>query len=289
MVNKNKTQFIITILFCVLLFINNSNAQSIYKGLGVDNSAFLFGSNLARKTQCIYKPSDFNSMPNIGEIIKIYYRYGTTGISNSHDLSPFSIKMGQTADTIFPSDSLFFTGLTLVRWDSIFTIPGGVQGDWFGIDLQTPFIFDSSKTLIVETQFYNNTAINFGTLGSSNLTQKLVSSDTAAVYQTGVGSTTWQDFGFDYIVTTGLKTALTSNDIVVFPNPSKDQFQLSNINLIENGRLYISDLCGKVVYSKNINEQQSTELINISDLNRGVYYIKIESENTHIIKKIVKL
>ena len=40
-------------------------AQSIYKGLNTSNSNFLLGATNARKSQCLYKPSDFNTLPNI--------------------------------------------------------------------------------------------------------------------------------------------------------------------------------------------------------------------------------
>lgn len=289
MIKKNIFKLLVVFLLCALQFISQSQAQTIYKGLSIDNSAFLFGSYLARKTQCIYKPSDFNSIPNMGEIIKIYYRYGVTGIGNSHDLSPFIIKMGQTTDTMFQGDSTFFTGLTLVRWDSIFTIPAGVQGEWFGIDLQTPFVYDSTKTLVVETQFFDNTATNFGTLGSYNLTQKLVSSDTAAIYQSGIGSATWQDFGFDYLITTGLKTASTAIDIIIYPNPSTDIITLTNLPLIEKATITMYDVFGHQLTSTFHYANNNVTTLDISNLNQGIYYIQLATTKQTIIKKFTKI
>jgi hypothetical protein len=88
---------------------------------------FLLGATNARKSQCLYKPSDFNTTPNNGEITKIYYRYGTTGITTAHDLSPFTIKLGQTTDTVFAVGNSFYTNLSTVRFDSVYTIPAGVE------------------------------------------------------------------------------------------------------------------------------------------------------------------
>ena len=107
--------------------------------------------------------------------------------------------------------------------------------------------------------------------------------------QTGFGSTTWQDFGFDYIVNSGLKNATTAKDIMLFPNPSHDLLNLNNLNLKEDGILLLQDLCGNAVYSKNINAQQSNIVIDISNLNQGVYFIQITSEKTSIVKKFVKV
>ncbi len=285
----NKILVSVFFIFYLLVFrFENCNAQSIYKGLNTSNSTFLLGATNARKSQCLYKPSDFNSLPFNGEITKIYYRYGSTGITTSHDLSPFTIKLGQTIDTVFTSDTLFFTGLTTVRFDSAYTIPAGVQGDWFGIDLQTPFIYDSSKTLIVEIQFYNTTAANFGTIGNTNSTQKLISADTAALAQTGFGSTTWQDFGFDYLITTGLSNLHTSNKVILYPNPSKDVITINYLPFKNDGTLSVYDVYGKIVYSKNYNHNSTSESIDISAFESGIYFLKIGSPNETVIKKLVK-
>lgn len=272
----------------VVNLIVSSQAQSIYKGLNNDNSTFLLGATNARKSQCLYKPSDFNSLPQMGEIIKIYYRYGSTGNTVPHDLSPFTIKLGQTNDTIFPPGNTFFTGLTTVRYDSVFTIPAGVQGDWLGIDLQTPFVYDSSKTLIVEIKFYNSTGTAFGTLGNTNTIQKLISADTGAVAQTGFGSTTWQDFGFDYIITTGKNNLYTTKEVQIFPNPSSGLVTINNLNFTNAGTISVVDVCGKLVINKNYNSFKNSENIDISWLESGIYFLKIESQKESIVKRIIK-
>ena len=246
------------------------------------------GATNARKSQCLYKPSDFNTIPNNGEITKIYYRYGSTGNTTAHDLSPFTIKLGQTNDTFFSGDSLFFTGLTTVRFDSVYTIPAGTQGNWFGIDLQTPFAYDSSKTLIVEIKFYNTTQSAFGTLGGNNTTQKLISDDTAAVAETGFGSTTWQDFGFDYLITTGKSNLFTSNDVMIFPNPSTGLITINNLYLHDDAIISVYDGCGKQVFTKKYNQQKNSEVIDMGGFENGIYFLKINDASQLITKKIIK-
>lgn len=273
----------------ISVFINKKCfSQTIYKGLNTSNSTFLLGATNARKSQCLYKPSDFNTIPNNGDITKIYYRYGSTGNTAPHDLSPFTIKLGQTNDTFFSGDSLFFTGLTTVRFDSVYTIPAGTQGDWLGIDLQTPFAYDSSKTLIVEIKFYNTTQSAFGTLGGNNTTQKLISDDTAAVAETGFGSTTWQDFGFDYLITTGKSNLFTSNDVMIVPNPSTGLITINNLNLHDDGIISVYDVCGKQVFTKKYNQQKNSEVIDMSGFENGIYFLKINDASQSISKKIIK-
>jgi hypothetical protein len=272
----------------VCLFYNlNGYSQSIFKGLNNDNSTFLLGAVNARKSQCIYKPSDFNTIPNNGEITKIYYRYGTTGITAAHDLSPFTIKLGQTADTVFGGGNTFYTNLSTVRMDSVFTIPAGAQGDWFGIDLQTPFAYDSSKSLIVEIKFYNSTGTAFGTMGNDNSGQKIISSDTASVVAVG-SSTTWQDFGFDYLIPTGKSNINTFNDIMIYPNPSNGLITINNLPRKINKTISVIDVYGKLVLSKIINSSQTTEVLNINEFENGIYFLKIDHELHSTTKKIIK-
>lgn len=277
------------ILLHSVVFFRAAHAQTSYKGLGADNSTFLLGATNARKSQCLYKPTDFTSIPFNGEITRIYYRYGTTAISAPHDLSPFTIKLGQTNDSIFPPGDTFFTGLTTVRYDSVYTITEGVAGNWFGIDLQTPFTYDSSKTLIVEIQFYTSTATSFGTLGNTNTTQKLISSDTASLTQIGFGSTTWQDFGFDYLVSTGLAKLTTGTDVVVFPNPTNDLIHIANSGATEDATISVYDVLGKVVYTAKYAHHSNAITIDLNQIASGSYTLKIASEQVQITKKIIKL
>ncbi len=284
-----RNKFSASLILTLLIFTSyDCFAQTIFKGLNTSNSTFLLGATNARKSQCLYQPSDFNTIPNNGEITKIYYRYGTTGITTAHDLSPFTIKLGQTNDTVFTSDSLFFTGLTTVRFDSVFTIPAGVQGDWFGIDLQTPFTYDSAKTLIVEIKFYNTTQAAFGTLGNNNTTQKLISADTAAIAETGFGSTTWQDFGFDYLITTGKASLNTSKEVMIYPNPTSGLITINNLNFKNDGTISVFDVYGKLVFNKNYSPSKTSEIIDITALDNGIYFLKIASKNETVIKKIIK-
>lgn len=283
-----KNSIIILIQFCAIIFCNtNSKSQTVYKGLGNDNSTFLLGAINARKSQCLYKPGDFNAIPNNGEITKIYYRYGTTGITTTHDLSPFTIKLGQTTDTVFAIGNSFYTNLSTVRFDSVYTIPAGFEGDWFGIDLQTPFVYDSSKTLIVEIKFYTSTGTAFGTMGNTNNDQKIISSDTSSSVAIG-SSSTWQDFGFDYLITTGNSNLFTSKDVMIFPNPSTGLITINNLHLHDDGIISVFDVSGKQVFTKKYNQQKNSEVIDMSMFENGIYFLKINDAGQSITKKIIK-
>jgi len=76
----------------------------------------------------------------------------------------------------------------------------------------------------------------------------------------------------------------TSNDIVVYPNPTYGQFSVTGIS--NNSQITITDVTGKIV--KRIETQNYTETIDIQGLTNGLYIINIFSNNTTIVKKIIK-
>jgi len=101
----------------------------------------------------------------------------------------------------------------------------------------------------------------------------LISAATAAVAQTGFGSATWQDFGFDYLITTGLATINTFNYFKVYPNPTSDKININNLQLKNNGIISIYDLFGKSVYSQVQNKLNTSATIDMSNFEQGVYTI----------------
>ncbi|WP_445454737.1 T9SS type A sorting domain-containing protein [Flavobacterium sp. 25HG05S-40] len=74
-----------------------------------------------------------------------------------------------------------------------------------------------------------------------------------------------------------------SLDVRIFPNPTSN-----DITIITTATIYsyeIIDVQGKVVKSNHFEQN----IINISELENGVYFIKINSENNSTTKKIVKI
>lgn len=57
-----KSLFIISLMFACFANIQTLFSQTVFKGLNNVNSTFLLGATNARKSQCLYKPSDFNTI-----------------------------------------------------------------------------------------------------------------------------------------------------------------------------------------------------------------------------------
>ena len=101
---------------------------------------------------------------------------------------------------------------------------------------------------------------------------------------------------FDYnppIITNVVFTEVTENlnvdafsiddDLTIYPNPSEEYFRIENSNNlnIESIRLY--NISGKL-----LKEFTESERYVISDLNSGFYFLRITSDKSEVIKKLVK-
>jgi hypothetical protein len=81
---------------------------------------------------------------------------------------------------------------------------------------------------------------------------------------------------------TSVVTDLLSNSISVFPNPTSDKI-IVNTDL-KNCNYELVDVKGKVITSDNFN--YSTE-IDLSKNAKGIYFLKLKSQNEIITKKII--
>lgn len=81
----------------------------------------------------------------------------------------------------------------------------------------------------------------------------------------------------DYEPSVSTSIENNKNLVGLFPNPAVDVIYISNIN---NANVDIYNVAGKLV--KTISNYNSNEAINISELAKGVYFIKIN--NTQSLK-----
>ena len=76
-----------------------------------------------------------------------------------------------------------------------------------------------------------------------------------------------------------------SNTFIIYPNPTKGIFQVQTEFNIQSIKLI--DILGKTVYNKNLN-RNNFELIDISHLDSGTYFVQIVTKNNNIsMSKII--
>ena len=83
-----------------------------------------------------------------------------------------------------------------------------------------------------------------------------------------------------------VKENFVNNIFSIFPNPSTGKLtilQNSNLKNIE-----IFNILGNVIYYSTFNKYQTSKEIDLSDLPKGIYFIKADNgELTHIEKIII--
>lgn len=84
------------------------------------------------------------------------------------------------------------------------------------------------------------------------------------------------------------ESSFSEIDLELYPNPCKDYFSiLLPENNMANYQLTISDVAGKIVLNKNYDI--GTYSIDISQLNKEVYFISVKTENqVYKVKKLIK-
>ncbi len=73
----------------------------------------------------------------------------------------------------------------------------------------------------------------------------------------------------------------------VYPNPAKDVLNISNSISAEINSITIADINGRTIKQFDANGSVDSQ-INIGDLNAGVYFVNIHSNEGSLTKKIVK-
>jgi plastocyanin len=76
------------------------------------------------------------------------------------------------------------------------------------------------------------------------------------------------------------------NSIRLFPNPAKDVVKISLDNSSDNTRVSLVDLTGKIIFDRSVPKNNEITL-NVGDLPRGYYFIKIFLNNETITRRVI--
>lgn len=71
----------------------------------------------------------------------------------------------------------------------------------------------------------------------------------------------------------------------IFPNPTPNNINITQLNNFVSGNIEIINLMGQVIFSQSIQNHQMS--VNLSAYNKGIYLVKISSDKQQIIEKIV--
>jgi trimeric autotransporter adhesin len=173
----------------------------------------------SQKTQLLYAPTDFSTAPLSGNITKIYFRNSAAGALGT--FTNLEIRFMQNNDLAIPSTSFYTTGFTTVLSATSLSVTGNATaGGWFEILLNTPYPYDSTKSLIVEVQYSAKASGGLSTTTLASTGRNTRVSGTSLTATTGTLNTTQNDFGMDILSgpcasppTAGSTTVLPSNHV----------------------------------------------------------------------------
>ncbi len=84
---------------------------------------------------------------------------------------------------------------------------------------------------------------------------------------------------------TGLDNISGVNGVRIYPNPTAGDFNVEFNTAVER-TVEVVDVTGRVIVSKVSSEQVVD--VNLNNLSNGIYYVKIQSDNSVKVVKIVK-
>lgn len=78
------------------------------------------------------------------------------------------------------------------------------------------------------------------------------------------------------------------NNILLYPNPNKGSFTIQLSEAINDYTVQVMDQSGRIVYTNELkNSSDLLQNVNLNSAASGVYFIKIKSDNSTVIKKII--
>lgn len=207
----------LSVLACLSLISQAQTVPPYYNSnTGTSNNAFPLNSTASNKVQWIYSPGMFNSNGATGTpafaglITKVYWRVGSTASATS-TYTNFTIKLGQTVGTQTAwTNTTYATGMTTVFNQSSFQLAGAAPASWVVVTLQTPFVYDPTKSLVFELSV---------SAGTGNQSAQITNNGSRRIWGPSSNPTTGSGFGTG-LVDFGIDLVPLNVDVVSITYPS---------------------------------------------------------------------
>lgn len=158
-------------------------------------------------------------------------------------------------------------------------------GVW--VDWNKDSIFSAAENIYTSAAYETGVTIKVVVPSNANLDTLIMRVRTAPAFTSSCDpSSTGETEDYRFLVlndVSGIKNINKQVGFKVYPNPANDIITVS-LNHSANYVLELSDISGRVVYSSNM---VNTKTIDVSNLQKGNYFIRLKNENQSFIEKIV--
>lgn len=90
-------------------------------------------------------------------------------------------------------------------------------------------------------------------------------------------------------IITSLADLSLSNQVEVYPNPFENSITIANSSQYTNYEIQLVDAVGKIVFKNNLTVAQNDyETLDLSSLNKGVYFLSLSNGKEVIVRRLVK-
>src|SRR5690606_41231488 len=80
-----------------------------------------------------------------------------------------------------------------------------------------------------------------------------------------------------------------ANNLLLYPNPTTGEITLKNNTTAQLNNIIITDVKGRTIKNIDLSGAGIETNFSLDELATGMYFVKINAENTSVIKRIVKL
>jgi hypothetical protein len=115
----------------------------------------------------------------------------------------------------------------------------------------------------------------------------------ACMYMFTEGQATRMLAWYNLIKTQFSTTALANetfleNQFSIYPNPNKGSFTIEFKELANSFSVEVYDVTGKTIFENNYDQSANpSQMINLDNVNRGIYFINVKSDKGLVTKKLV--
>ena len=158
------------------------------------------------------------------------------------------------------------------------------------LDIQTSI---TENQLIIQnnSSYFDSLFIDYGD-GTTQIVHSSVDSieyiyETGGDYELRIEPITC-DAGLDTSYLQKIQIDSYPNDLLIYPNPSTGIYTLEYKFFQPNAELEVFDLNGKLVHISVYKVTKGKYVLDLSHVSKGVYFLKVEGDNTTTSYKIVK-